>query len=188
MDTVSRGLFWSIHTEGTSFSSAATTSLLRRFRFHLHAFLSVLTSYVFDTVIGANFNAFNLKLRSIEDLHRTRQREWNEASVDPSTFGSNQECSKPAADIFEVMEEHSKMFDKILGGCMLRTQQRAISDVLEDILSVVLLLGSLVRDFKRRALSEENATAQLLKLHNAFERKMITLVYHSFILQFGERC
>lgn len=174
-DTVSRGLFWSIQKGGAGFNSAAATALLRRFRFHTHTFVSVLTSYVFDTVVRTNFDAFNLKLRTIEELHYMRQREWNQLNTARPGSSHQQEPPKPAADIFEVMGDHSKMLDKILGGCMLRTQQRAISDVVEDILSIILLLGSLVRDFKRHALSEEDATAQLQKLHTTFERKMMTL-------------
>lgn len=76
------------------------------------------------------------------------------------------------------MEDHSRMLDKILGGCMLRTHQRALADLLEDILGIVLRLGTLVRDFSRRALREEEAGNQLHKLHSSFERKMITFVSH----------
>ena len=79
-------------------------------------------------------------------------------------------------DVFELMDDHSKMLDKILGACMLRTQQRAIAEVVTDILSNVLNLGTLVGDMKRGIVDDSNGETKMKKLYYVFERKMFTFV------------
>jgi len=74
------------------------------------------------------------------------------------------------------MNDHSKMLDKILGACMLRTQQRAIAEVVTDILSIVLDLGTLVGDIKRGIVDDSAGEARVKKLYYTFERKMFTFV------------
>ncbi|KAG8814874.1 hypothetical protein FRC17_000938 [Serendipita sp. 399] len=173
VDTVSRGLFHTLHKGPPIFEdNIAALYLLRRFRFQTHAFISILTSYVFDTVIGAQFDGFMTRLDEIDHMHDARRRERNEREDEDLDL---QDTLKPVADVFEIMADHSRTLDKILGGCLLRIQQRAISEVLQDILSTVLLLGCLVRDLKRKALSQEDAATQLQKLYVSFERKMFTL-------------
>lgn len=151
--------------------------LLLRFRFQTHAFVSSLITYVFDTAIGIHFNAFTRRLEDIALKHSANSQGVGylatDASTDPTDEFSN---PTPIADVFEIMEDHSRILDKVLGGCMLRTQQRAISELLDDILGIVLRLGTLVRDWKRGSLKEDEAQNQLQKLHYNFERKMITLV------------
>jgi len=86
------------------------------------------------------------------------------------------EGSPSVPDVFELMNDHSKMLDKILGACMLRTQQRAIAEVVTDILSIVLDLGTLVGDIKRGIVDDSTGESRVKKLYHTFERKMFTFV------------
>ena len=79
-------------------------------------------------------------------------------------------------DVFELMNDHSKMLDKVLGACMLRTQQHAIAEVVTDILSNVLNLGTLVGDMKRGIVDDSTGEARIKELYRTFERRMFTLV------------
>lgn len=176
METVSRGLFHSIHQtkldEGLFQSTPQAHRLLLRFRFQTHSFVSALTSYIFDSAIGTHFNAFMRRLASVVQqirLHSHQEREDDEGS--PSV-----------PDVFELMNDHSKMLDKILGACMLRTQQRAIAEVVTDILSNILDLGTLVGDMKRGIVDDSTGEARVKKLYYAFERKMFTFV-RLFLIQ-----
>jgi hypothetical protein len=185
VETVSRGVFYStIKDPAPLDTNQEAYRLLLRFRFHAHAFVSTLTSYIFDTAIGIHFNGFMKRLEDVALKQAANQSPVQskfgaiKTSDKEAPYKSVQEYSNstPAADIFEIMDDHSGILDKILGGCMLRTQQRALSDLLEDILGIVLRLGSLVRDWKRGTLKDEDAGNQLQKLHYNFERKMITFV------------
>ncbi|PVF92172.1 hypothetical protein CPB86DRAFT_791428 [Serendipita vermifera] len=183
VETVSRGLFNSIHKGSDIFpEKPQARALLRRFRFLSHVFVSSLITYVFDTAIGVQFDRFMEKFEDIIQRHvaSIHERIANLDDNSPSKFMGVSDA-EPVADIFEVMNDHSKILDKILGGCILRTQQRAISDVQEDILSIVLRLGSLVRDLRRGALHQDDAETQLQKLFYNFERRMITFVSDLFI-------
>jgi hypothetical protein len=172
-------------------------ALLHRFRFHSHSFVSTLITYVFDTAIGIHFDGFMTRVKDVAIQHAIRTSQSNAPQLDPKVDATNNgpfnvaqvyvdDDAKPVADIFELMDDHSIVLDKILGSCVLRTPQRAISDVLEDILSLVLRLGSLVRDLRRGALTNVDAAAQLEKLHYNFERKMITFV--SIHILYQEYC
>ena len=170
METVSRGLFHSVQqtTPGEDLFKAKpqTHRLLLRFRFQTHSFVSALTSYIFDSAIGAHFNAFMRRLESVVQQVRLHSRKGRDGDED---FAS-------VPDAFEFMNDHSKMLDKILGACMLRTQQRAIAEVVTDILSIVLNLGTLVGDMKRGIVDDSTGEARIKKLYHTFERKMFTLV------------
>lgn len=74
------------------------------------------------------------------------------------------------------MNDHSTVLDKILGACMLRTQQHAIAEVVTDILSNILDLGTLVGDMKRGIVDDAIGEARVKKLYYTFERKMFTFV------------
>jgi hypothetical protein len=184
VETVSRGLFNSIHKGEELFpDKPQAKALLRRFRFLSHTFVSSLITYVFDTAIGVQFDRFMERFGDIIQRHVASNHERVTSSTDGvqgEYVGIND--AEPVADIFEVMNDHSKTLDKILGGCILRTQQRAISEVQEYVLSLILQLGSLVRDLKRGALHQDDAEAQLQKLFYNFERRMITFVRDTLIM------
>lgn len=170
METVSRGVFHSVHQttpdEALFKSKPQTRRLLLRFRFQTHSFVSALTSYIFDSAIGTHFNAFMQRLESVVEQIRLHSREKRDGD----------EGSPSGPDVFELMNGHSKMLDKILGACMLRTQQRAIAEVVTDILSNVLNLGTLVGDMRRGTVDDSTGETRIKKLYHTFERKMFTLV------------
>ena len=170
METVSRGLFHSVHQtrldEGLFPSTPQARRLLLRFRFQTHSFVSALTSYIFDSAIGTHFNAFMRRLGSVVQQirsHSCQEREDDEGF--PSVL-----------DVFELMNDHSKVLDRILGACMLRTQQRAIAEVVTEILSTILDLGTLIGDMKRGIVDDSTGEAKVKKLYFVFERKMFTFV------------
>ena len=167
METVSRSLFHSVHQttldEELFKSKPQARRLLLRFRFQTHSFVSALTSYIFDSAIGTHFNAFMRRLDSVVQQIRSHSRQEHE------DFPS-------VPDVFELMNDHSTVLDKILGACMLRTQQHAIAEVVTDILSNILDLGTLVGDMKRGIVDDAIGEARVKKLYYTFERKMFTFV------------
>ncbi|KIM23387.1 hypothetical protein M408DRAFT_77699 [Serendipita vermifera MAFF 305830] len=184
VETVSRGLFNSILKGPPLFTQTPhALGLLRRFRFHAHGFVSTLITYIFDTAIGIHLEGFTSRIKDIATRHNSRTSQSSSRATDEEVNQDKISLAQvfvdddgiPVADIFEIMTDHSLVLDKILGGCVLRTQQRAISEVLEDLMTIVLRLGSLVRDLKRGALTDDDASSQLEKLHYNFERKMFTL-------------
>lgn len=119
------------------------------------------------------------RLEEISEQHK-QKRINSQSQLDASAQVNSDSAANgetpPIADIFAILQDHSKVLDKVLSGCMLRTQQRAISDVVDDILNTILRFGTLIRDLRRRAMKEEVAANQLGKLHTNFERKMIAFV------------
>jgi hypothetical protein len=170
VETVSRGLFHSVHqttpNEELFKLKPQAHRLLLRFRFQTHSFVSALTSYIFDCAIGTHFNAFMRRLDSVVQQIRLHSRQERD--------GEDGFPSVP--DVFALMNDHSKMLDKILGACMLRTPQRAIAEVVTDILSNILDLGTLVGDMKRGIVDDPTGEARVNKLYYTFERKMFTFV------------
>lgn len=115
-------------------------------------------SYAFDTAIGGNFDAFLYRL-SVSRSGDTKS-----------------EVDRGFSDVFELSDAHSIMLDSILSACLLRSGQRAVTDLLQGALEVVLELGILVGELKRGRIEDHLAAPLLEDLYNRFRSKMSTLV------------
>lgn len=115
-------------------------------------------SYVFDTAVGGNFDAFLYRL--------SKGRSGDE----------NGETGRGYLNVFELANTHSIMLDSILSACLLRSGQRAVTDLLQGALEIVLELGILVGEMKRGRIEEYLAAPLLEELYNRFRAKMSTLV------------
>lgn len=119
------------------------------------SFVTSLSSYIYDTAIGANFDVFIDKLN---------------ASASPSRN------SPQFSDVFAVVEGHSKLLDDVLSACLLRSGQKAVGELLRSALNVILEFGILMADLKRGALQEYQAVEPLEGLCTTYRKKMITFV------------
>ncbi|KAI0066235.1 hypothetical protein BV25DRAFT_1913006 [Artomyces pyxidatus] len=132
----------------------ASNKLLLRFRFIAQNFVEALTSYVADTAVRGNFDTFL-------------------AHVAPEVEGTRQ-SSFP--DVFALSELHSSMLDDVLSACLLRSSQRAATDLLKASLELVLDLCILSGELKRGRLEEYKAAPVLQELYTAFVKKMTILI------------
>jgi Gamma tubulin complex component C-terminal len=128
---------------------ARTNALFLHFRFLVQTFFSQFMSYIYDTAIRGNFDAFLEILKS-----------------DMQQF----------PDIFALAEYHSSIMDDILTACLLRSGQKAAGDVLRGCLETILELGVLTGELTRGRIEEYQAKPILEGLYEAFKSKMIRLV------------
>ncbi|OCH93115.1 hypothetical protein OBBRIDRAFT_725379 [Obba rivulosa] len=130
-----------------------SNKLLLHFRFVAHSFITALSSYVYDTAIGGNFDAFLAKLNS-------------ESQTSKRTF----------MDVFALAEHHSRIMDDILSACLLRSSQRAVGDLLRACLQCILDLAVLAGELKRGRLQEYEVVPLLEDLWHRFRSKMTSLI------------
>lgn len=135
--------------------------LFLHFRFLAHSFVSAFSSYVYDTAIGGAFDTF---LRSLDN--------GSSPASDAHDTGKRHEFT----DVFALAERHSDILDDILSACLLRSNQKAVGDVLRGVLEVVLGLGLLAADLRDGRMQEYEAAAPLEELFGAFKRRMFALV------------
>ncbi|TFY64668.1 hypothetical protein EVJ58_g2472 [Rhodofomes roseus] len=137
-----------------------TNKLLLHARFVANAFVTALSSYIYDRAIGFRFDAFLAKLTVPVD-------------------GTAEAESKPQhgfSDVFALAEYHSAVLDDILSACLLRSGQKAVGDVLRGCLELVLELAVLAGDRYRGRLEEYQAAPLLEDVWERFRKKMLTLI------------
>jgi hypothetical protein len=154
VEHVSKAFFRMTHKNTQSLFPTLTASnkLLLHFRFITHSFVTSLSSYIFDTAISGNFDAF-LALLNEHDF----------------------------SDVFSLADAHSTVLDSILSACLLRSGQKPVGDLLRGALEQVLELGVLAGDLKRRRLEEYQAAPLLDDMYASFRAKMSTLVRILFL-------
>ncbi|KAH7922364.1 hypothetical protein BV22DRAFT_1017395 [Leucogyrophana mollusca] len=130
-----------------------SNKLLLHFRFVAHSFVNTLSSYVFGTAIGGNFDVF---LSRVQPPHS--------------------ETSDEFPDVFSLADSHSVLLDDILSACLLRSGQRAVGDLLRGTLELVLEFCVLVGDLKARRLEEYRAASALEVLYGTFRKKMSNFI------------
>ena len=139
---------------------SASRRLFYYFRFIASSFVTALSSYVYDVAIGGNFDAFLNSLAS------------------PLERGSN--STLPVfSDVFALADHHSKVMDDILSTCLLRSNQKAVGDLLRGALQIILEFGILMSDLRGGRMQEYEAAAPLEDLFSAYRRKMVNLVRRS---------
>ena len=123
------------------------------FRFLASSFVSTVTSYVYDTAVGENFDAFLKKLSS-----NTAERD--------DTF----------QDAFHMADYHSRVMDDILSACLLRSSQKTAGDILRGVLDIILEFGILIGDRHNGLLEEYQAVEPLEQLFKKFMKTLGALV------------
>ncbi|EKM54343.1 uncharacterized protein PHACADRAFT_210153 [Phanerochaete carnosa HHB-10118-sp] len=134
------------------------------FRFVAHAFVSALSSYVYDIAIGGTFDTF---LNSLSPP----SAEYHSQTAASSNTGSNP--SFP--DVFVLAERHSSVLDDILSSCLLRGSQKSVGDVLRSALELILQFGLLMADLHNSKIQEYEAAEPLEELFSTFRRKLVIL-------------
>ncbi|KAI0674988.1 Spc98 family-domain-containing protein [Trametes maxima] len=153
-----------------------TNKRLLHFRFVAHAFITALSSYVYDVAIGSNMDAFLSRLT----LPSTRfppvdadARPLRTSALEHE--GGDREFAG-FADVFGLAEHHSRVLDDILSSCLLRSGQKAVGDILRRCMELVLELGILAGDLKDGHLEEYEAAPALEELWERYRTKMTTFV------------
>lgn len=133
------------------------------FRFVAASFVHSLSAYVFDTAIGANFDALLSRVSSAQDK------------------SPNYEEDGVFSDIYTLAAYHSTVLDDILSACLLRSGQRAAGDLLRTALELILDFGILAGQLHRGLVEEYKAATQVEYLFRSFRGKMQTLVCSFFL-------
>ena len=144
-----------------------SNKLLLHARFVAHAFVSALSSYIYDRAIGLRFDDFLSQLTS-------------SPAAQAHTF----------ADVFALAERHSTVLDDILSACLLRSGQKAVGDILSTCLELVLELAILAGDRYQGRLEEYQAAPLLEDIWEKFRKKMRTLVCltHAILSAYSKCC
>ncbi|KIY53093.1 hypothetical protein FISHEDRAFT_33969 [Fistulina hepatica ATCC 64428] len=125
---------------------------LLHFRFISNTLVSALMTHVFDTAIRGNFDVFLKKLDA--GIH---------------------DRDKGFSDVFALGKAHSVMMDDILSACLLRSGQRAVADLLRQLLTLVLDFANLCGEINAKRIEEYQAVLRLDDLYIYFRSKMMTL-------------
>lgn len=128
---------------------SASNQLLLHFRFVAQSFVTSLSSYIYDTAIGGNYDAFLAQVKY-----------------------ESQSSKRTFSDVFALADRHDAVMDDILSSCLLRSSQRAVSDSLRTCLQIVLDLCILAGEMKRGRLQEYEAAPRLEDLWRRFCRKI----------------
>jgi len=127
------------------------------FRFVAQTFMNALSGYVFDTVIGGNFDPFLAELTPLRDENGDQQ-------------------SRRFSDVFELAKHHSSLLDDILSACLMRSGQRAAGDLLRQTTEIILEFAVVVGELHRERLQEYEAAPLVADLFSKFKAKMTILV------------
>ncbi|KIP06600.1 hypothetical protein PHLGIDRAFT_514697 [Phlebiopsis gigantea 11061_1 CR5-6] len=131
----------------------ASRQLFLYFRFIASSFVSALSSYVYDIAIGDKFDSF------LNSLASPLEREpGNTLPV--------------FSDVFALAEYHSNVMDDVLSACLLRSNQKAVGDLLRGALEIILEFGILMSDLRSGRMREYEAAAPLEGLFFAYRCKM----------------
>ncbi|KAI0793256.1 Spc98 family-domain-containing protein [Abortiporus biennis] len=127
---------------------------VQQFRFMAQSFITSLSSYIYDTAIGSNFDTF---LTSLSPPDSTSPKD-------------------KFSDIFAIAEAHSDMLDDILTACLLRSGQKAVGDLLRSGIDISLEFGVLMSELRVGNIEEHQAGPLLEALFKKFRHRMTTLV------------
>ena len=123
--------------------------------------MSSLSGYIFDTVIGGNFDPFLARLSSGDS---------------GLSISSRNERAFEFSDVFELAQCHSALLDDILNACLLRSGQKGVGDLLRHSLELVLEFTIVVGELHRGRLEEYQAAPLIEDLFQRFRKKMATFV------------
>lgn len=131
---------------------------LLHLRFVAQSFISSLSAYVADTAIRGNFEPFLVRLRRCPG-----------SVSDQSTVGG-------FSDVFALARGHSALLDDVLSACLLRTSQRAVGELLRQVLELILELAVVAGERFRGRMEEYEAAGTVSRLGKSFLGKVATFV------------
>jgi hypothetical protein len=136
--------------------------MVNHFRFAAHAFVSALASYVYDSAIRSQLDAF------LADVVRHASRRPHAGAARSAHF----------TDVFALADYHSAVLDDILFACLLRSGQRVAAVTMQRCLETILELGVLMGKLRLRQIEEYQAAPELEALWDTFCRQKSRLVRH----------
>jgi len=128
-------------------------------RFGMQNFVMTFASYIFDTIIGTNFDGF---LLMISDLR---------SSVSKQEIPDN-----GITNLFELKATHSQLLDRIVGGCFLRGVQWSAGNTLKDLFDLILRFASIIESHHSGTVQEAEAALHLAELVITFDNVMCRFV------------
>jgi hypothetical protein len=134
--------------------------LFSNFRFACQSFVTALSSYIFDSAIRSHFDPF------LDDIRNHANR-----SHDGMSHSRTNRNSARFADVFALAEYHSSVLDDILSDCLLRSNQKAVSNQMRHCLDTVLELGLFSVKLKSGEVEEYQAIPMLEQLWEKFTRR-----------------
>ncbi|KAF8574120.1 hypothetical protein K439DRAFT_1624581 [Ramaria rubella] len=183
-ETVSRIAYRNIHKYNSpnanplfAYTPKAHGTLLA-LRFQMQAFITAFTAYVFDSVIGAEFDAWMLRLESLRQVNAERREGVGDDGNDESRSDDLEpECDaeNEITDIFALRDSHSALLDDILSGCLLRSAQRGAGDALRSLFELVLQFGALTMGLQNDV-GEVEGAERLAELNVAFQRQICVFI------------
>lgn len=149
--------------------------MMFHFRLVAQLFLSSLSAYVFDTVIGGNFDPF------IERLAATASAAaplpiYGSVSPPSTSAPYLQLATRRFSDVFSLSQSHSELLDNILSACLLRSGQREVGDILRQALELVLEFSVAIGERHRGRLEEYEAGPMVEDIYLKFRAKMMMFV------------
>lgn len=129
------------------------------------------------------------QMRSMSVSRRPPRRSTSIASRttnfagDPSISSGSATAAKSTsgfADVFELAQAHSSVLDDILSACLLRTGQKAVSELMRHSLEIVLEFCVVVGEVERKRMKEYEAAGVVEDLYTRLRGKMGSLVRHLY--------
>ena len=120
-----------------------TQQLVLHFRFMAQSFVSVLSAYIADTAVRGNVDAFAVRLQAAEAAIHI------DCSPDADIDAASHNHLTLFADVYALMQRHSRTLDAVLAACLLRGAQHALRDIIRSILETILEFANLVGNAHR---------------------------------------
>ncbi|KAF6763187.1 Spc98 family-domain-containing protein [Ephemerocybe angulata] len=152
--------------------------MVLHFQFIAQSFVSTLSSYVFDTAIGGNFDPFLEQLSASSPSSSSSSSSSSPPSPTSATATprSSTESASRFSDVFELASAHSVLLDRILTACLLRSGQKAVGELLRQALELVLEFCVVMGELQRERVKEWEAAGMVEDVYRRFRSKMTTFV------------
>ncbi|KAF8639530.1 hypothetical protein AX17_001435 [Amanita inopinata Kibby_2008] len=153
---------------------AKSRKLLLHFRFVAQSFVANLSAYVFDIVIGGNFDPFIGRLTATAAAASSTPPSPSSPTVAARPLPRPEATRERFRDVFSLSNDHSELLDNILSACLLRSGQREVGDILRQSLELVLEFSVVVGELHRGRLEEYQAAPMIDELYGRFRAKTRT--------------
>lgn len=165
---------------------ARSSSLFQHFRSVAHAFVTALSSYVFDTAIRVHFDGFLAELAAAASMAAGDQTPDTSFTSSASAAGHATSSGRSARtsplaaprfpDVFALARRHSDALDAMLSACLLRSGQKLAGDAIHACLEAVLAFAIFTGEMRTGRVPEYRAAITLDDQWDAFRRRMAVLV------------
>lgn len=175
-----RSLFLTVFQQDPATVDSKTKQTILILVRKMETFLNGFVGYVFDAAIRTHWTKLTTRLRAIASPARPSSRRSLDTSK-LSTAGSDDTPDENLFDVFSIIQYHSNMLDKILSACFLKGRQRSTRMAVQQPLSLILQLATLIQGQAEEGKLE---VANLKELETSWHKSLQTLVRGSpLILQ-----